>query len=102
MMDLEVSKPHLDLLALIARFLKLRGAYERPRMITGVLVNVARDYAVLSVWAALRLERTRAAVVGACRIAQHIARDNTARRLQELTHRTNVSVAIFVEFKVAA
>ena len=101
-MDLEVRKPHLDLLALIARFLKRRGAYERPRMIAGVLVNVARDYAVLSVWAALRLEGARAAVVSARRIAQHIARDNAARRLQELTRRTDVSVVIFVELEVAA
>ena len=91
MMNLEVRKPHLDLLALIARFLKLRGAHERPRMIAGVLVDIAWDYALWSVRATLRLEGARAAVVGARRIAQHIARENAARCLQQLARRTNVS-----------
>ena len=77
MMNLEVRKPHLDLLELIARFLKLRGPHERPRMIAGVLVDIARDYALWSVRATLRLEGARAAVVGARRIAQHIARERT-------------------------
>jgi len=56
MMGLEVSKPHLNLLAFIARFLKLRSAHERPRMIAGILVDVARDYALWSVRAAVCTE----------------------------------------------
>ena len=41
MMDLEVRKPHLDLLALIARLLKLWGAHECAGMIAGFFVDVA-------------------------------------------------------------
>ena len=101
-MGLQVCKAHLDLFALITRFLERRCSIERTCMIAGILVDVARDYALWSVGAALGLERARAAVVGARRIAQHVARENVARRLQGLARRTNVYVAILVELKVAA
>src|SRR3974390_928622 len=83
-MDLQVCKAHLDLFALITRFLERRCSIERTCMIAGILVDVARHYALWSVGAALGLERARAAVVGARRIAQHVAGENVARRLQRL------------------
>jgi len=102
MMGFQMCKAHLNLFALVTRFFERRCSMERTRLIAGVLVDVARDYALWSVRAALGLEGARTAVVAACRIAQHVTRENVARRLQELTRRTNVYVAIFVELKVAA
>ena len=100
-MGLQMCKAHLNLFALVTRFLERRCSIERTRMIAGVFVDVARDYALWSVRAALGLEGARAAVVGARRIAQHVAGENAARRLQEFSRRTNVYIAIFVELKVA-
>ena len=42
---LEVRKPHLDLLALAPRLLKVLGANERSRDVAGVLMDIARDLA---------------------------------------------------------
>jgi hypothetical protein len=39
---LQVSEPHLDLLALPSRLLKVLGASERPGNVPGVLMDVAR------------------------------------------------------------
>ena len=89
-MGLQVRKAHLDLFALIARFFERRRSIERTRMIAGGLVDVARDYALWRVRAALGLEGAWATVLRARRVAQHVARENTARRLQELARRTNV------------
>ena len=100
-MGLQMCKAHLNLFALVTRFLERRCSIERTRMIAGVLVDVARDYALWSVRAALGLKEAQAAVVGARRIAQHVARENAARRFEELTCWTNVYVAVFVEPKVA-
>ena len=72
-MGLQMRKAHLNLFALFTRFLERRCSIERTRMIAGALVDVARYYALWSVRAALRLERARAAAVGARRIAQHVA-----------------------------
>ena len=69
-MGFQVCKAHLDLFSLITRFLERRCSIERTCMIAGILVDVARHYALWSVGAALGLERARAAVVGARRIAQ--------------------------------
>jgi hypothetical protein len=40
-----VGEPHLDLLALTSRLLKLFGAGERSGNVSGVFMNVARDLA---------------------------------------------------------
>src|SRR3979490_386443 len=45
MMGLEVCKPNLHLLALVARYVELRGAHQRAGEIAGVLVDVACDLA---------------------------------------------------------
>ena len=101
-MGLQVRKAHLDLFALVTRLLERRCSIERTRMIAGVFVDVARDYALWSIWTALGSEGTRAAVVGARRISQHVARKNATRCLQEFTRGADVNVAIFVELEVAA
>jgi hypothetical protein len=40
-----VREPHLDLLALTPRLLKALGAGERPRNVSGMLMDIARDLA---------------------------------------------------------
>ena len=45
-MGLQMCKAHLNLFALVTRFLERRRSIERTRMIAGVLVDVARDYAL--------------------------------------------------------
>jgi hypothetical protein len=42
---LEVCKPHLDLLALAPRLLKVLGADERSSDVAGMLMDIARDLA---------------------------------------------------------
>jgi hypothetical protein len=42
---LQVREPHLDLLALTPRLLKALGASERPRNVSGMLMDIARDLA---------------------------------------------------------
>src|SRR5258708_5694158 len=84
-MGLQMCKSHLNLFALVTRFLERRCSIERTRMIASGLVDVARDYALWSVRAALGLEGAWAAGVSARRIAQHVAREDATRRLQELT-----------------
>jgi hypothetical protein len=54
-------------------------------VITGFLVNVARRHALGGVRAALGLEGARAAVVSACRIALHVARENAGRHPFEIS-----------------
>jgi hypothetical protein len=44
-MGLEVSKAHLDLLALITRFVERGRAHQRAGMIAGILVDIACDLA---------------------------------------------------------
>ena len=46
MVGLEVRKPHLNLLALIARFVELRGSHQRASVVAGILINVTRDFAL--------------------------------------------------------
>src|SRR5262252_4539341 len=53
MMGLQVRKPHLDPLSLIAGPLELRRAHERARMVSGLFVHVARHFALGHVRATL-------------------------------------------------
>ena len=55
-------EPHLDLLALTSRLLKVFGAGERPGNVSGMLMDVARDFARWFLWAALRFEWANIAV----------------------------------------
>ena len=53
-MGLQVRKTHFDLLALVAQFFECRRAFKSTHMIASVFVDVAWDYALWSVRAALR------------------------------------------------
>ena len=57
-----MREPHLDLLALASRLLKVLGANERSGDVAGMLMDVARDLALWFPWAALRFERAYIAV----------------------------------------
>jgi len=46
MVGLEVRKAHLDLLALIARFVELSGSHQRASVVAGILIKVTRDFAL--------------------------------------------------------
>jgi hypothetical protein len=46
MVGLEVRKAHLNLLALIARFVELRGSHQRASVVAGTLIKVTRDFAL--------------------------------------------------------
>ena len=52
MVGLEVGKAHLDLLALVARFIELGRTDEGTSVIAGIFVEVARDLARRRVWTA--------------------------------------------------
>jgi hypothetical protein len=60
---LQVRKAHLDLLALVARFVELGSTHQGACMIAGILVEVARDLARGRVWTASRFERFSTASV---------------------------------------
>src|SRR5262249_35270430 len=45
MVGLEVSKPHLDLLALVARSVELGGAHQSAGKIASIFIDVACDLA---------------------------------------------------------
>ena len=78
MMDLEVRKPHLDLLALIARFRKLRSARERADMIAGLFVDVACDLSERGARASI-LEFANAALSGLRQVIPNAAVVNCSR-----------------------
>ena len=58
MMGLEVRKAHLNLLALIARFVELGCPHQRASLVAGILIEVARDFALRGIRAALGLDWT--------------------------------------------
>ena len=59
---LQVREAHLDLLPLMSRLLKALGASERPGNVSGVFMDVARNFACWLFWTAVRFERTYIAV----------------------------------------
>ena len=68
-----MRKPHLDLLALAPRPLKVLGANERSGDVAGMLMDIARDLARRSFWAALRFEWAYIAVELAGAIQKRLA-----------------------------
>ena len=56
MVGLEVRKAHLDLLALIARFVELGRPHQRASVVAGILIEVAGDFALRGIRAALGLD----------------------------------------------
>ena len=69
-MRLQVRKAHLHFLAFITRFVEFRSAIKCTRLIASIFVDVARDLALWSIRAALRLERTCPTVIGAREVAE--------------------------------
>ena len=57
-----MREPHLDLLALAPRLLEAFGAGERTGNVSGVFMDVARNFACWLFWTALRFERAYIAV----------------------------------------
>src|SRR4249919_1482851 len=95
MMNFEVRKPHLDLLALIARLLKLWCADECAGMVAGFFVDVACN---LSEWStcALFLEFANAALAGLGQVVSNAAVVNCSRGPQKPVVRTDLDVALRV------
>src|SRR5215471_5351940 len=101
-MGLEVSKPHLDLLALVARSIELRRAHECAGDVAGILVDVSCDLAKGYPWTALRLERACIAVALGRQVSQHVVISDAAGCLEHLTGGADVDVALPIEREVAA
>ena len=99
---LQVREPHLDLLALAPRLLEALGASERPRDISGVLMDIARDLTRWFFWAALGFERASVAVELAGTIQKRLALVHGAARPEPLSSRAMVDVTGRVIAKVAA
>ncbi len=97
-----MCEPHLDLLALMSRPLKARGAGERPGNVSGVFMDVARDLARWFLWAALRFERANIAVELAGTIQKCFALVHCTARPEPLSARAVVDVACRIISKVAA
>ena len=99
---LEVRKPHLDLLALAPRLLKVLGASERSGNVAGMLMDIARDLARWLLWAALGFERAYIAVELAGAIQKRLALVHGAARPELLSARAVVDVTGRIISKVAA
>ena len=97
-----MRKPHLDLLALAPRPLKVRGANERSGDVAGMLMDIARDLARWFFWTALRFERAYIAVELAGAIQKRLALMHGATCSKLLSAWAVVDVAGRVISKVAA
>src|SRR5258707_327536 len=101
MVGLQVCKAHLDLLALVARSFKLWRTCEGPRMIAGILVDVACDLARGRVWTALRFEGTCAALALQSAVAHLVITAHVASGLEQLVRGTDVDVTLAIKPEVA-
>src|SRR6476620_4866527 len=86
----------------MSRLLKALGAGERPRNVSGVFMDVARDLARWFFWTALRFERAYIAVELARTIQKRLALVHGAARSEPLSARAVVDVVGRVISKVAA
>jgi hypothetical protein len=102
MVGLEVRKAHLDLLALVARFVELGSTHQGACIIAGFLVDVTSDLARGRVWTALRLEWTCGAVAFRRTVAHNVVAARVARGLEQLVRGTDVDVTLAIEPEVAA
>ena len=97
-----MCEPHLDLLALTSRLLKVLGANERSGDVAGAFMDVARDLARWFLWATLRFEWAYIAVELAGAIQKRLALMHRAARSKLLSARAVVDVACRIISKVAA
>src|SRR5262249_55933000 len=96
-MGLEVSKPHLDLLALVARSVELGGAHQCAGKIASIFIDVARDLAREHVRTTLRFEWACVAVALGRQVSQHVVIANAAGCLEQLAGGADVDVALSIE-----
>ena len=95
-----MCEQHLDAFSVAARLLEGFRVSECAGGIASALVDAARDFALWRLWAAFRLERARATVMGPCAIEDSHPIVNPACRVQELAVRAHIDIAILVEREV--
>ena len=101
MVGLEVRKAHLDLLALIARFVELGSTHQGACMIAGILVEIA-CVALGCVWTASRFEGTSRAVTLRRTVAYRMVVAHVAGGSEQLVGGTDVDVTFTIVSEVAA
>ena len=98
---LEMCKQHLNTFAIATGSFECFGLGQRPRHVTGLLVEAALDSAQRHLWTALRLEQAAAAIACLSCIEKCFPIiDQLARRGENLASRTNVNVLLLVEAEV--
>src|SRR5262245_53755690 len=98
---LEMCKQHLNALSVMARSLECFGLGERPRHVTGLLVDAALDSAQRHLWTALRLEDAAAAIARLSSVVCCLPIvKQLARRGATFAGPTNVAVLLLVEAEV--
>src|SRR5262245_38158484 len=102
MVGLQVREAHLDPLPFIAGLLERWRAHERPRLVTGLFVHIARYLARGHLSAARRPQGARIAIQLARPIEDRAAVVHHAGRTQRLAVRAPVLVLLLVECEVAA
>jgi hypothetical protein len=102
MVGFEVSKAHLNPLALITGLEKTFRAHQSACQIACILMNVTRNLPRRSLGTTLRLERTDVAVELGGAIAECVAIIHGACGLEDLIVRTDVDASPLVPAKIAA
>src|SRR5262245_60342766 len=98
---LEMCKQHLNTFAIATGTFECFGLGQRPRHVTGLLVDAALDSAQRRLRTALRFEGAAAAIAFLSRVEKCLPIiDQLARRGENLASRTNVNVLPFVEAEV--
>jgi len=100
MMGLEMGEPHLNALALIARFEKRLRFHLSSSHVTSVLIDIAHDPARRHVRAATRLERTGPAVQHRCDVADCVIGTDMPSGDQLLSCRADIDIPLAVELKL--
>src|SRR5712692_4124673 len=95
-----MGEQHLDAFAIAAGLLESRGVSEYTGGIASVFVDAARDFALRRLWAAFRLQRARATIIGPCSIEDSLPIVDPACRVQELALRAHIDIAILVEREI--
>ena len=83
-----MCEQHLDAFSVATRLLEGFGVSECAGGIASALVDAARDFALWRLWAAFRLERAKATVMGPCAIED----SHPIARLNEPSSRLDLSM----------
>src|SRR5262245_44525720 len=100
--NLQVSKAHLDALSFIARFEEGLCPRQTAGQITRLLMDITWDLSSRCVGTALHLERTDVAIDLRGAIAKHVAIVQSAGCVQYLVVRTEIDASPAIPAKVAA